>query len=144
MSKFQIYIIKNDINDKVYIGQTTQPLYKRFNQHFSHPCSAIVEDMRTIGKQHFSIFLLDDTATNLDELLEKEKYYVEKYNSFKRGYNQCIPCKTKGEIHSRVFVGTGVKGSNAERVRLYSKRTGIPLSKLFDMALSMFLESVNK
>lgn len=144
MSKFQIYIIKNDINDKVYIGQTTQPLPKRFNEHFGYHCSAIGEAMRNIGKSHFSIYLLDDTANNLDELLEKEIYYVQKYNSVKNGYNRCIPCKTKGKIHSRIFLSTGVKGDNAERIRLYSKTTGIPLSKLFDKAISMYLESVRK
>lgn len=144
MSKFQIYIIKNDINDKVYIGQTTQPLPKRFNEHFGYHCSAIGEAMRTIGKEHFSISLLDDTASNLDELLEKEKHYVKKYNAIKCGYNKRIPCKTKGMVHSRIFINTGVKGDNSEKIRLYSEQSGIPLSKLFDKAIAMYLESVDK
>lgn len=32
-SKGYIYIIKNDINNKVYIGKTIQSINQRFNQH---------------------------------------------------------------------------------------------------------------
>lgn len=85
MSKFQVYIIKNDINDKVYIGQTTQSLSARFNGHYGHVESRIGRAMKDMGKHHFSISLLDDTATNLEELLEKERYYIKNITLSKMG-----------------------------------------------------------
>ena len=48
--------------------------------------------MRELGKEHFSISILDDTATNLEELNEKEKYYIEKYNAIENGYNSMLQC----------------------------------------------------
>lgn len=34
MKAGKIYIITNDVNDKVYIGQTVQSLNRRLSQHF--------------------------------------------------------------------------------------------------------------
>lgn len=73
MSVFSVYMISNDVNSKVYIGQTTKPISERFKEHCACP-SEIGKAMREIGKNHFSISLLDDSAKNLDELAEKELY----------------------------------------------------------------------
>lgn len=86
-----IYIIRNDINDKVYIGQTTTTLQTRFSQHFKKSTIAnrhykIYNAIKKYGKGHFFVEELERDIP-LTKLNEKEIYYIEKYNSFANGYN---------------------------------------------------------
>ena len=83
-----IYRILNKINSKQYIGQTTQTLESRINEHFhnkrNHPLYCAI---RRYGTQNFE-FSLVDTASNMDELNEKEKYYIKFYDClWPNGYN---------------------------------------------------------
>lgn len=90
-----IYIITNSINSKVYIGQTTQSLKDRWYGHCRKACSKNEADMhikRAIlkyGKENFSINEIE--KCKIEELDEKEIYYINLYNSYKNGYN-----RTKG------------------------------------------------
>lgn len=90
-----IYIITNSINSKVYIGQTTQSLKDRWYGHCRKVCSKDEADMhikRAIlkyGKENFSINEIE--KCKIEELDEKEIYYINLYNSYKNGYN-----RTKG------------------------------------------------
>lgn len=86
-----IYIIKNNLNNKVYIGQTITNIKTRFNQHCKNStlksrhykiCNAI----KKYGKENFYIEVLESNI-KIDKLDEREIYYIEKYNSFKKGYN---------------------------------------------------------
>ena len=97
INKFYIYLITNDVNDKVYVGQTTKPIQERFIEHCSSP-SKLGKAIQSIGKEHFQVQLLDDKSINLDELTEKETFYIEKYNSLKNGYNSRPACKSNGTI----------------------------------------------
>lgn len=87
----RIYIIKNKINDKVYIGQTTQKLQERLNNHLKFSTLKtrnykFYQAVKEIGKDNFYIELLEDNIPN-NELNEKEIYYIDKFNSFHDGYN---------------------------------------------------------
>lgn len=138
--KFQVYIITNDVNDKVYIGQTTNTLKERFNQHYNSPESHVGVAMHEIGKEHFSISVLDDTANNLDELLEKERYYIQKYNAIDNGYNSTLQ-RTSGKISSRKRFSTTLTQSNKKAIEDYSRKTLIPISKLMDIAVMNLIEN---
>lgn len=96
-----IYKITNDINNKVYIGQTTLTLDQRFRSHI-HDCMSgkariekrpLYEAMLKYGIQHFQIELLEEVV---DELLdEKEMFYIKQYNSYvgfsnSNGYNATL------------------------------------------------------
>lgn len=87
----KIYIIKNDINDKVYIGQTIQKLQKRFNGHCCYSKSDRSSNMyikRAIhkyGKDKFHIYLIEEVP--IEQLNEKEKYWIAYYDSYNNGYN---------------------------------------------------------
>lgn len=88
----KIYIIRNDINDKVYIGVTTQSLKKRFSEHCSfaktkHRSHAIHSAIREIGRSHFWIELLEENVPK-EKMFEREIFYISKFNSFYKGYNQ--------------------------------------------------------
>lgn len=87
-----IYIIKNDINDKVYIGQTTLSLLDRWKAHIK-PSTAklkgnykLYNAINKYGVSHFSIHLLEDNIP-VEELNKKEIKYIEEYNSYYEGYN---------------------------------------------------------
>ena len=84
-----IYKIVNDINSKVYIGQTTYTLEDRFKQHlFSAHHQApykLYRAMNKYGIEHFHIILIEECPN--DELNVKEAYWIGKYNSFNNGYN---------------------------------------------------------
>ena len=88
-----IYKIVNDINNKVYIGQTKGSLESRFKGH----CYAVFDNnkqfplylaMRKYGAEHFSIKLVEECLE--EELNEKEKYWIEYYNSYFNGYNASL------------------------------------------------------
>lgn len=88
----KIYIIKNYINKKVYIGQTVNSVRKRFSDHFTaakHPDKKHYKfslALNKYGKENFYYEILEKNVlvSNLDK---KEIMYIEKYDSVKNGYN---------------------------------------------------------
>lgn len=85
MEKY-IYIITNDINNKVYIGQSNNPQY-RFSQHCrnNEDNSLIDLAIQKYGKIHFTMSILEGPIKNYNE---REMYYIIKYNSLRpNGYN---------------------------------------------------------
>lgn len=86
-----VYIITNSINGKVYIGQTIQSLKDRWYGHCRINCSKNEADMcikRAIlkyGKENFNIRELE--RCRVEDLDEREIYYIDLYNSFNNGYN---------------------------------------------------------
>lgn len=88
---YKIYVIKNTINEKLYIGQTKTSLNKRWIGHKSRANKgsnlAIYSAMRLYGIENFNIELLD-TADNLKEANLKEFNLINQYNSkCPNGYN---------------------------------------------------------
>lgn len=88
-----IYKITNNINGKIYIGQTKKSLKERFQKHCwkatekdtYHSDMAIKKAIRKYGKNNFSSEILEYTEyTNLDS---REKYWIACYNSYYNGYN---------------------------------------------------------
>lgn len=86
--KKSIYIIKNDINNKVYIGQSIHPK-ERFAEHCylreDRRNSILTSAICKYGKEHFWMELLEENIENYDE---REKYWIAFYNSIRpNGYN---------------------------------------------------------
>ena len=84
-----IYIIRNDVNDKVYIGQTEQEIEQRLKEHkqrVPYRDNKLYVAMREIGKSHFSIYPLERNVAE-SELNEKEYFYIKKFDSIAKGYN---------------------------------------------------------
>lgn len=86
-----IYIITNSINEKVYIGQTIQSLQSRWQGHCRKACSKQETNMQIkraiykYGKENFIIEELE--RCNLEDLNDREIYYISLYNSYESGYN---------------------------------------------------------
>lgn len=84
-----IYLIKNKINNKVYVGQTTKDINSRWQEHLrdSSCCTYLRRAIKKYGKNNFELIKLCD-CSSCEELNEKEIYFIKFYNSFgKDGYN---------------------------------------------------------
>ena len=126
-----IYKIVNDINDKVYVGQTIQSLKKRFTRHCSDAewaenNMAIKKAILKYGKEHFRIELIEDCDAKL--LDEREIYWIDFYDSYRKGYNL-----TRGGR----FNGYGGKLTVEEEqklVELYQQGLGsLKIAKIFNI-----------
>ena len=84
-----IYIIRNTINDKVYIGQTIFTPEIRFRQHLKDAYSGVNRKlyiaMRELGISNFYAEKLVDCAC--EELDKEEVRFIQQYNSVTEGYN---------------------------------------------------------
>lgn len=86
-----IYKISNDINNLVYIGQTTGSIQARFKQHLYDSKKHINDThkfynaIRTIGADHFKIEIIEECDN--DKLDEQERYWINYYDSYNNGYN---------------------------------------------------------
>lgn len=99
-----IYIIKNNVNQKYYIGQTTQDIEKRFDQHvrcsrevnYKKSSMIIHRAIHKYGVESFSFDVLetiyDESFVNLRKRLDiLEEEYVSRFNSLKpNGYNMTL------------------------------------------------------
>ena len=84
-----IYKITNQINGKVYIGQTWVGIKKRFRVHKQpsyRGCLKLHSAFEKHGRDNFTIELITLTGTQetADHL---EKYFISKYDSISNGYN---------------------------------------------------------
>lgn len=89
-----IYIIHNDINDKKYIGKTETTIEKRFKQHLKdsqkHRMNhrPLYNAINKYGQEHFWIEEIEKCSH--EEAVEREKYWIEFYNTYKYGYNATL------------------------------------------------------
>lgn len=91
-----IYRIINNINGKSYIGKTEKTPKIRWRRHISTYRKGkdrpLYRAFRKYGIENFSLETLEECKDGL-ELCNKEIYYIEKYDTFKNGYN----CTTGGD-----------------------------------------------
>jgi len=99
----KIYVIRNHINDLIYIGSTTQSLSKRFSVHKINSNTKkyqLYQTMNDFGRENFYIELLELYPCSCkDELHKREGYYIRKFDSFKNGLNGCIAGRTDKEYY---------------------------------------------
>lgn len=85
-----IYLISNTVNNKLYVGQTSQTIGQRFTRHCwqsNFKRQVISQAICKYGKDKFSISEIDK-ANSLEEANEKEVYWALFYNCFApNGYN---------------------------------------------------------
>lgn len=88
-----IYIIRNTVNSKVYIGQTKTSVEQRWREHLRHAqygSQVINKAMKKYGVNKFYIETLEICDINL--LDYREMYYIDLYDSTdkSKGYNVSI------------------------------------------------------
>ena len=88
-----IYLHRNKINNKVYIGQTIQPLEDRWKNGFGYKtCYYFYNAIQKYGWDNFEHIILEQSENwTQEELNNKEKEYIKLFNSTNPdyGYNIC-------------------------------------------------------
>ena len=93
-----IYKIENKLNEKKYIGQTVKSLEKRFSQHkhnYNKPYFSqlvLYQAFNKYGIENFSFEEIEEVPN--DKLDEREKYWIDYYNSYYNGYNSTLGGRT--------------------------------------------------
>ena len=134
-----IYIIKNSINEKVYIGQTIRNIEIRWKEHLRHSNSQdqpLYKAMQKYGKQNFYIQQLEECPDTF--LNERESYWIKQFDSYNNGYNATLGGQDNFTMTSKVeqvlnlwynkyTVNKIVEetGLNVETVRSYLNKNGI-------------------
>lgn len=137
-----IYKITNNVNGKVYIGQTIGTAKARFHRHIQDAISGRLKThfanaIRKYSPESFSIEVIDIAETQ-EELTQKEHYWINYFNSVKDGYNETdsiLKCggntylsKTEKEMEliKDKIRGTKIGGKNpmSRKVKCRNEKTG--------------------
>jgi group I intron endonuclease len=106
-----VYIIRNRINGKVYVGRTVKTLARRWREHITDAQrgspSYFHNAIRKYGPGAFEVALLSGYAETRAQLSDQERYFIAKYRSAESefGYNLTLG-------------GEGYNQPNAETMRL--------------------------
>lgn len=93
-----IYMIRNIKNDKRYVGQSVQPVEKRFRQHIEAAYlegrraynTCLSRAIRKHGSDFFEVGILAENVPD-DDLDIVEAHYIDMYNTLApNGYNKSI------------------------------------------------------
>ena len=89
-----IYKITNTLNDKVYIGQTIKTVQKRFTQHKNNSNKEYFSQIvlyKAFNKYGIENFICEEIEeVPNDKLDEREKYWIQYYDSYFNGYNSTL------------------------------------------------------
>lgn len=137
---FGIYAIRNILNNKVYIGQTSENFQRRYWHHKwklnnnCHDNEYLQNSWNKYGEDNFEYFVIEvvDDEDMLDDL---EICYIEKYKSINLSYNilnggggrRGIPMSS----HAKAIIGeknkkhmTGKTHSDTTKAKMSYARTG--------------------
>lgn len=82
-----IYKITNRLNGKIYVGQTRQPIEKRFLQH-AHAATPLGAAMRQCGLENFTIEIIEECDTP-EQTKAREIFWISVLKcKTPDGYNQ--------------------------------------------------------
>lgn len=114
-----IYKITNLLNGKTYIGKTDiHTVQERFKEHIKDSKKYLDRPLyrafNKYGIENFKIETIEEC--NVNESCEREKYWIEYYNSFKYGYNATIGGDGRAYIDRELVIKTYNKVQNQTQV----------------------------
>lgn len=132
--KSGIYLIRNLINGKVYIGKA-KCIYKRIKQHVtslnkkvrSHENDHLINSWYKYGRNSFEYVVLEYLPLNENLISEREIFYINKYKSLnpKKGYNKRYDSSTGLIVSEETRLK--LKNSQIERFKNVKEREKIGL-----------------
>lgn len=117
-----IYQITNNVNGKIYVGKTVKNnIQERWKEHlkdYKKPrCEKrpLYDAMNKYGSENFSIKELEECS--LEELNEKEIYWIAKLGSFKHGYNATAGGDGKHYANYDLIYSLFLEGYNCSEIK---------------------------
>ena len=140
-----IYLIKNNINGKCYVGKTLKSPRERFSEHLYDAYKPTEENrplyraIKKYGKDNFSLHVLEECTDGLAS--EREIWYIKKLKTYAHGYNATIGGDGKqlfdhNVIKAQLEAGlsqkliTELNGCSIDLVRQIRLENSIPLTKI--------------
>lgn len=124
-----IYKITCQINQKIYIGQTSEDLRIRFSRHTGYQRhehdTKFYRAINKYGAEQFSIEQID-SATTQEELDEKEVYWIKQFDSINLGYNTK---SSKGKCGGDTLSNHPNKEAISQKIRLSKLGDKNPMRK---------------
>lgn len=125
-----IYIIRNTVNNRVYIGKTQRTCARRWAEHkqaINDPTkkSVIHRAMEKYGIENFYMETLEDDVPD-DKLNELERFYIKEYDSFHNGYNVTLGGDGESHVDLELIIGLFDRGysfRNIQELTGYSEKT---------------------
>ena len=136
-----IYLIRNKVNGKCYVGQTQKEkgfdyryyysgegiervynYHKSLREHNRSYNEHLLRSIEKYGFEAFEVIKCLDYAFSLEELNIKEKVYIQLYNSLKNGYNETLGGDgTEGRSHSEETKQKISEANSGEKHHMYGK-----------------------
>ena len=117
-----IYSWKNNLNNKRYVGQSVD-IERRKKQHITQMGqlnTKLSRALATYGLNNFTFEILEETTP--DQLNEREKYWIHKYDTINNGYNitdvDCNGAIIHGENNPNAILSNNDVLSIRKRVHL--------------------------
>lgn len=132
----KVYCIENLFDGKKYVGITKGEISRRFKQHKEKAKNNtekqhLHDAISKYGSKNFIVYQLDE-AGSVEELFEKEKYWIKKLDSKFNGYNETdggegsygrlVSQETKNKISK---ANTGRKQTAEEKMKRSISNKGI-------------------
>lgn len=141
-----IYCFRNIVNQKCYIGQAVN-LRNRFKSHISNFRNMRYDNLlyrafSKYGLEQFEYLVLEyvEMQENIKDILDKlEKNYIQKYNSYEKGYNQ-----TKGGDYG--ILGYKMTEEQKQKISEKSKKAatdGRYILYVYDTEQNQLLQFIN-
>lgn len=105
-----IYKITNLKNNKCYIGKTLKSIEKRWEEHChdylrrNKEKRPLYSAMKKYGTKNFKVEEIEQCNENI--VNEREKYWIEYYDSFKKGYNATLGGDGKAYVDRELAIKT--------------------------------------
>jgi group I intron endonuclease len=130
-----VYVIRNTVNDKVYVG-STRNFYTRYKGHRSHlrlgkhSSRHMQRHHNKYGPSCFTINLLELITDNPEDLALAENRYIELFDAAnpKKGFNNMVasfPARHSAETRAKISaINKGRSPSDAARAKMSAIRKG--------------------
>lgn len=112
-----IYVIKNDINDKLYVGKTVTTLANRWLHHkddYQKYDWHLYRAMRKYGIEHFRIEQIEECDDAIID--EREVYWINRLDSYNCGYNMTIGGEGRTALNRERIVQLWNEGYSALQI----------------------------